>query len=95
MIFPASTREYLAYGIPTIIGYDETDFPSPKEFLLELPCTPENVREHAQDIEQFVQTMRGKRVPRTSIAHLDVRVKEGDRLAFFEEVVAGYRSRSK
>lgn len=89
-----STREYLAYGIPTIIGYSETDFPSPKEFLLQLPCTPENVREHTEAIKQFVHAMRGKRVPREAIAHLDVRVKEGERLAFFEEVVAGYRSGS-
>jgi glycosyltransferase involved in cell wall biosynthesis len=86
-----SAREYLAYGIPTIIGYDETDFPSPKDFLLQLPCTPENVREHVEDIKQFVQAMQGKRVPRESISHLDVTVKERERLAFFEEIVASRR----
>lgn len=88
-----STREYLAYGIPTIIGYSETDFPSPKEFLLQLPCTPQNVEERVDDIERFVHAMQGKRVPREAIAHLDVAVKERERLAFFNEIVADYRSR--
>ena len=30
-------REYLAFGIPTIIGYKDSDFPGSVPFLLELP----------------------------------------------------------
>ncbi|MBC7260537.1 MAG: glycosyltransferase family 4 protein, partial [Chloroflexi bacterium] len=40
---PLKVREYLAYGIPTIIGYQDTDFPHGAPFLLRLPNTSDNV----------------------------------------------------
>jgi glycosyltransferase involved in cell wall biosynthesis len=83
---PLKVREYLAYGIPTIIGYHDTDFPKPEPFLLQLPNTPNNVMEYASKIEQFVQTSRGQRVSREKITHLDVGFKERERLAFLRKV---------
>jgi hypothetical protein len=74
--------EYLAYGLPTIIGYQETNFLEPVPFLLQLPNTPADPSIYVPDIVRFVDAWRGQRVPRAEIGHLDVRVKERQRLAF-------------
>jgi len=84
-------REYLAYGLPVIIGYRDTDFPKGADFILELPNTEDNVMSNIQLIENFVSIWRGKRVPRDEIQHLDYRVKEVQRLSFFEEVLKHWR----
>lgn len=89
---PLKVREYLAYGIPTIIGYQDTDFPEPAPFLLQLPNVPSNVEDHLPSIRRFVEQWKGHRVARADVAHLDVRVKEEARLAFFEEVLNGGRT---
>lgn len=86
------TREYLAYGIPTIIGYRDTDFPDGAPFLLQLPGGEDNVESNVGRIEAFIEQWKGRRLPREQILHLDVRVKERQRLAFFEQVLAN-RSR--
>ncbi|MBN1312793.1 MAG: glycosyltransferase [Anaerolineae bacterium] len=80
-------RECLAYGIPCMVGYHETDFDTPKDFLLELPSTPDNVTENVALIAQFVIASQGQRVPRGEICHLDNSVKEQARLRFFSEVL--------
>lgn len=80
--------EYLAYGIPTIIGYEETHFPEPPWYLLALPNTSENVRAHLPRIRDFVAGVRSRRVSRASIAHLDIEATETKRLHFFERVLA-------
>jgi len=79
---PIKVREYLAYGIPTIIGYRDTDFPTDAGFLCRIPNTPDNVVTHLGQIRDFVTRMRGVRVPREAIAHLDAAGKERDRLQF-------------
>lgn len=84
---PLKVREYLAYGLPTIIGYRDTDFPRPVPYLLQLPNTPSNVVDHVPMIEQFVEAWRGKRVNRKEIAHLDLGLKERERISFFHRVL--------
>jgi len=84
---PLKVREYLAYGLPTVIGYHDTDFPQPVDFLLEIPNTQQNVMDHFEEIVRFVRYWSGKRVPRTNVSHLDVNAKEKKRLAFFKEVL--------
>lgn len=81
-------REYLAMGIPTIIGYDDTDFPDPPPFLLRIPNRPKGVIEAVTSIRTFVEGSRGVRVPRAAIQHLDVGQKEADRLAFLRSLAA-------
>lgn len=90
---PLKVREYLAYGLPTIIGYRDTDFPDGSEYLLELPNTPDNVACNVDTIRDFVRRMVGVRVPRTAIAHLDVARKEQMRLAFFDRLRQGGQER--
>lgn len=79
---PIKVREYLAYGIPTIIGYQDTDFPDGAEFICRIPNTPDNVVDHLEEIRDFVARMQGVRVPREAIAHLDAGRKERERLQF-------------
>jgi glycosyltransferase involved in cell wall biosynthesis len=80
-------REYLSCGIPTIIGYKDTDFPKTVPFVLQLPNTSTNVQDDVQKIEWFVNTWKGHRVPREAVLHLDVAMKEQERLQFFAQVV--------
>ena len=82
------TREYLAFGLPVVVGYRDTDFPGPADFLLELPNAEDNVAANVERIERFVLSWKGRRIPRESVRHLDVRVKEERRLAFFGQIVA-------
>ena len=85
---PLKVREALAYGIPTVLAYTDTDFANyADDFLLRLPNTADNVRENAARIRDFAYAMRGKRAPIQKIAPLiDQRAKEEKRLAFFETI---------
>lgn len=83
---PLKTREYLAFGLPVVIAYDDTDFPQPEEFILKLPNEEGNVVKNVAAIEAFGRRWKGRRVPRAAVSHLDVREKESRRLAFFREV---------
>lgn len=84
---PLKTREYLAYGLPVIIGYQDTDFPQDVPFILRLPNTENNVHDNIAVIKCFVAKWKGKRVSRDEIYHLDIRVKERQRLAFFSKLI--------
>jgi glycosyltransferase involved in cell wall biosynthesis len=87
-------REYLARGIPTIIGYRDTDFPEPPPFLLQIPNRPDGVNRSLPDIAAFVARTCGSRVPHTAIAHLDSSVKESRRLEFMEQIASRSHSRT-
>lgn len=84
---PLKVCEYMARGIPAIIGYKDTNFPQPPEFILQLPASETNVTDNFAIIEQFVHAQKGKRVPREAIEHIDIRHTEARRLAFFAEII--------
>ena len=84
---PLKVREYLAFGLPTIIAYDETDFPGSQSFLLKIPNTENNVIDSLSEIEHFVLEWKGKRVNKELIAHLDIHNKERIRLNFFKKTM--------
>jgi glycosyltransferase involved in cell wall biosynthesis len=81
-------REYLAAGIPVILGHRDVDLAAPP-FVLQLPNEDSNVTASLDRIEAFVGRWKGRRVERSEVAHLDVRHKESRRLTFVERVVAG------
>lgn len=84
---PLKVREYLAMGLPIIIGYQDTDFPPPPpDFILQLSNHELNVEEHLAQIDAFVERWRGRRVARSAVAHLAEAAKEAQRLAFFSEL---------
>lgn len=80
-------REYLAVGLPSVIGYRDTDFPDGAGFLLELPNVESNVRDRLPEIDAFVAAQAGARVTRGEISHLDSRAKERQRLDFLAATV--------
>jgi hypothetical protein len=84
---PLKVREYLAYGLPVIIGCKDTDFTESAPFILRLPNSEDNIETSLSAIESFVSKWKGKRVPREAIAHLDLEVKESQRVKFFEDVL--------
>lgn len=86
---PLKTREYLAYGLPVIIGYKDSDFINGAPFILELPNTEDNVESRVSEITNFVSKWKGQRVPREAISHLDLLSKESQRLAFFRNILKG------
>jgi hypothetical protein len=83
--------EYLAYGLPVVIGYQETHFlerPDPW-FLLRLPTEPDNVAAHVPEIRAFAERVKGRRVPRGEIADIvGIRAQEARRLEFLARVTA-------
>mgnify|MGYP001408408508 CR=1 FL=1 len=83
---PLKVREYLAYGIPVIMGYKETDFEQPPPFILELPNVADNIVPYLQQITAFAETWCGKRIERELVGHLDTKVKEAHRITFMSQV---------
>ena len=88
---PLKVAEYLAYGIPTIIGYSDGRFPDDAPFLLRLPNVENNVAASFDAIEAFVHRWRGRRVDRASISGIDSRRVEQRRLEFMCRVARGLR----
>jgi glycosyltransferase involved in cell wall biosynthesis len=86
---PLKLREYLAYGLPVIAPYDDTDFIGERPwYLLHLPNTESNVRDHLVAIRTFVSAVRGKRVPREEVAvRIGADGKEARRLRFLERIL--------
>lgn len=85
---PLKVREYLAYGIPVITGYRDTDFPDGHPLMLALPNTPDNITTHIKEIAGFIQAVKGQRVSRHSIKHLDTSSKEAERVDFFRHILS-------
>lgn len=85
---PLKVREYLAFGLPAIIAYQDTDFMEGADFLLSIPNTEDNVQTHLEQIRQFVYEKQGYRVPRASISHIDAAHKERQRLEFMSQLTA-------
>ena len=84
---PLKTREYLALGLPVIIGYTDTDFPRGADFLLDIGNSEHNVASSTAKIRSFLQQWKGRRVRPACVAHLDYSCKENQRIAFFESLL--------
>jgi glycosyltransferase involved in cell wall biosynthesis len=84
-------REALAFGLPVIIAYRDTDLNEVSlDTILRIPNTEGNMLENAEAIRKFAYDMMGKRVDINSVApHLDQRQKEITRLAFFQKILNG------
>ena len=85
---PLKTRECLAYGLPLIIPYQDTDLDGVQsETLLRIPNQEDNLVTHGQAVHDFAWRVQGKRVERQLIAPLDWREKERARLEFFDTLI--------
>ena len=72
--------EYLAYGLPVILGCPEAAFPDGAQFLLQLPNSEDNVDVSHDAVAAFVAAWRGRRVARGEVAAIDSSVVESRRL---------------
>lgn len=81
---PLKVREYLASGLPVVLAYEDSDFPTDQDFILRLPNTENNLLPHRQQILDFARRWQGSRVARDAVAHLDYARKERERLNFME-----------
>ena len=85
---PLKVREYLAFGLPIIIGYKDIDFPDEPPFILQLPNCENNVEQNMELIQNFIEKWMGNRVARSEVLHLDLREKEKQRIKFMEGVIS-------
>lgn len=86
-ISPLKTGEYLAHGLPVIMGYRDTRFLEDNyPFILRLPGCETNVEDNFDRIEEFVKSWKGKRVDRSCVSNIDSRMLEKKRLDFFQSV---------
>jgi glycosyltransferase involved in cell wall biosynthesis len=89
---PLKVTTYLAYGLPTIIGYEDTNFVGSEPwYLLRLPNVESNLRDGLERIRSFGQEVKGRRVPRNEVAdRISAQSKEAARLSFFTAVLNGW-----
>jgi glycosyltransferase involved in cell wall biosynthesis len=85
---PLKVREYLAVGLPVVYGYRDPDADRLGSHVLRLGNHESNVDEAVDAIDRFVTGSRGRRVPRSAVAHIDVKEKERERLGLFAELVS-------
>jgi glycosyltransferase involved in cell wall biosynthesis len=89
---PLKVREYLALGLPVIGACRDPDIPEGAEHYLRLPNSATPLAPHREEIAAFVEKWRGRRVSRAAVAHLDVSVKEAQRLTFMRRVADSWRA---
>lgn len=84
---PLKVREYLAYGLPVILGYKDTDVDG-ESFVLNIGNYEANVDDNRQQIINFVKEWSGKRVAQEKVVELiNWEPKELQRLQFFKRVI--------
>ncbi|HUH97511.1 MAG TPA: glycosyltransferase [Anaerolineales bacterium] len=93
---PLKSREYLAYGLPMVVPYKDTDLDDLDcDFLLKIPNREDNIRTHAGVIREFAYRMRGRRAERARFAaRIDVGPKERKRLEFFQQLLGASTARA-
>jgi hypothetical protein len=85
---PLKSRECLAFGLPLVVAYIDTDLDDLNcEFLLKIPNKEDNIRTHARIIYDFACRMRGHRVEHKQILGFDQAHKELERITFFKEIL--------
>lgn len=90
---PLKVREALAYGLPVILAYTDTDLNGlDLDVILQLPNQEDNLIKAQAQVRDFIYRMMGKRVERNTIMHLvDQRKKETERLSFFQQILDAQR----
>lgn len=85
---PLKSRECLAFGLPLVISYIDTDLDNLNcDFLLKIPNKEDNIQSHAPVIRDFAYRMRGRRTDREILlSRIGSRHKELVRLSFFDKI---------
>jgi len=87
---PLKTRECLAYGLPMVLPYKDTDLDDLEcDFLLKIPNREDNIDTHGEAIHEFAYKMCGKRADRSVLLpRIDLMDKETTRLEFFHQIAS-------
>lgn len=79
--------EYLTFGLPVILAYQDTNLPEDSPFILKLPNVENNIIPNKSKIEKFVYTWMNKRIPKTISNKFDTKEIEHKRIKFFEKLI--------
>ncbi len=79
--------EYLSFGLPVILGYQDTNLPEEAPYILRLPNVENNIISNKSKIEKFVYAWLNKRVPRNITSLFDTKVIEDKRIKFFKKIL--------
>ncbi|HEA28549.1 MAG TPA: glycosyltransferase [Leeuwenhoekiella sp.] len=77
--------EYLANGLPVILGHHDTDFHN-ADFLLKITDEEHKLLPSAT-IKAFIEKNKSRQVTHEELKKIDSRTKERERLLFFQELV--------
>jgi len=87
---PLKIREYLAYGLPVIIAYDDMPLKG-LDFVLRLPSEGDLAR-HAEEVRAFVLKWKGKEIPREVVAsRINMLETEQNKLCFLQSLTGDDR----
>lgn len=84
-------REYLAVGLPVLLANHDPDVDGLEPLVLRLPNREDNVVDEVDRIDAWLTDVRGRRVAREQVAHIDAAVKEDERLALLEDIARARR----
>jgi hypothetical protein len=74
---PLKSRECLAFGLPLVVAYADTDLDGVDcDFLLKIPNKEDNIQTHAQSISDFAYRMQGRRADRAFLKNTSTRIKK-------------------
>ena len=85
---PLKLRSYLAYGLPSIIAYRDTDFSGNYDFICQVSNTENNVVSEQEKIANFVKANFQRRVTWDAVKFASETEKARQRYEFFKQVVA-------
>lgn len=93
---PLKIREYLANGLPIIIGYTDTIFIENRpDWVLELPNCEDNIFIKLNEIINFVEKMKSVGLTREQVMpYVDTTYFELQRLSFMEKVRSELQNKS-
>lgn len=86
---PLKLRSYLAYGLPSIIAYTDTDFSGEHPFICEIKNTEENIIAEQEKIRAFVMANYRQRVKWRDVEFASEAEKARLRAGLFRKVLVG------
>ena len=87
---PLKVREYLAFGLPIIIGYKDTAISKKFDWVLELPNTEDNIEKNIQRVINFCYDKKSRIVNDIEVKDvIDSSYWERNRVDFLKRVLDG------
>ncbi|MCA9836454.1 MAG: glycosyltransferase family 4 protein [Trueperaceae bacterium] len=84
---PLKVREYLAFSLPVVVGYEDTDLKD-CEYALNLGNFEDNVKDNVLTIRRFVTRWHNKAIPYRDVQErIDLSYKETRKIEFIQTVV--------